>query len=638
MNDWKQNLPHILALIVLLFALLLVLTKVGLLGCGTLGASYCNIYYSIFGKPKVMLVYGSSGMGDPTELSRYLEDVKRLNVREVSMDQISAGMLDKYDIVIVEKARDIPTEKLRYFYDYVMSGTGRLVWVGDSGIGGGTRDSVCRDVMYTVKYTTQEGTKEVEDKDTVCVDMSESKYSSDLAIQVTNELYADAWDKLVSVCKDGFSGELQTVRTTEGYHCYNTDSRYSNVYITWDNEDDFKQMVNPWDRGEFKLIGGGESKGVNFGNDILGITFVSDSHAVSTYQSISGEFALIKNKLSLAHSALVTCSENFSPSGCDKSVLQAKVSSSLDEFNSDVSAAKVGVTSDISTLSTIEDEKRLNGNISQADRIASLVNTLTDFKSALQTASPETLNLTLVDNAISQLLTIKGFEEDQTHITQYQNILSHLNSYKSSLSDSISKYSDLKAQLGSCQEASGFIDEYASATGVNKSDLKSLFSLTYSPTDEAVYGFIISAARYTSIEGKLRSDSFCPNASEYLADAINTAENTEVASNASAFAYFRVEDEEHPLVEGITKSTPLVDKYGNPVPFVLVASNGQYSHVVASLKIQPAYKGEPNWPAITVRDPKYGSHIFGRGVVVYYAFPPETDEIFMDNLVNFMLY
>ncbi len=639
-GELSRDLPHIIALAVLLFALLLVLTRVGLVGCSTLGASYCSIYYGIFGAPKVMLVYDPDGygMGDPLALSRYMEDVKRINVREVTVDQLSAGMLDKYDVVIVEHARDIPTEKMRYFYDYVISGTGRLVWVGDSGIGGGSRDSVCRDVDYVAKYTTDEGTKESEGTETVCVTMTSSEHSSDMAVGLSDELYALAWDKLSQLCKDAFSGELQSVKTKQGYHCINTDNRYSNVYISWENEDDFKQITNPWDRGKYELIGGGESEGVNFGSDVLGITFISDSHAVSTYQELSDDFTLIKNKLSLAHSSLVNCSETFSPTGCNKDVLTAKLEAELDNFDSSVSNARIGLTSDISTLSSIESEKRLNGNITQADRIASVINVLTDGKDYLKDIKPEDLDTSFLDNAVSLLSQIKGYEEDQTHIEQYDSIIQHLEGYKSSLETARDTYMSIKNQLSNCKEAPGFVDAYSKSTGIDRTDLQRLLSLTYSPTDENVYWLIMNADNFSDYTAALRSDTFCHEASSHLADAIEQASKVSLPTNASAIAYFRVEDEEHPLVKGITKSTVLKDKYGNPVPFVLVASNGEYSHVVASLEIQPPYKGESLWPAITVRDPKYGSHVFGRGVVVYYAFPPETDEVFMNNLVDFILY
>jgi hypothetical protein len=87
----------------------------------------------------------------------------------------------------------------------------------------------------------------------------------------------------------------------------------------------------------------------------------------------------------------------------------------------------------------------------------------------------------------------------------------------------------------------------------------------------------------------------------------------------------------------VSKSIDL-KKGGLPVPFVLVETSERKTYTVTQLKVTPAYKGQATWPAITVKDPKFAVHAFGRGTVVYYAFPPETDEVFMDNLVDYILY
>ena len=636
MSEWKQNLPHIIALLILLFALLLVLTRVGLVGCSTFGAGYCDLYYGIFGRPRILVVYDSHGpgIGDPVALSRYLTDQKRLLVTRLDVNQISSGMLKRYDVVIVEHARDIPTDKLKLFYDYVINGMGRLVWVGDSGTIIGDRDTFCRELDYTVKWRTSQGTKEVSKSEDVCIKSSDislpSNFSSaQFALAARDELYQKAWQKLGEMCKDAFGGELSRVKMLDGYQCQETSKEYLAVYFNWENEGDFKELVNPWNRGKFKFIGQQESQsGFKFGRDILGVTFVSDAYAVSAYSEFSGEISKVRDEFSNAHSALLSCTG----SSCDPSRLEAQLENASNALSDEVNKVSLDLKSDISELESIKQQKELKNQTDEALELSNVISSLKSGESTL----PD--NLGWLDTVKSQIMNITEIENDSVVRNQLTDIANHMDDYKSRIQGKLLAVDDLKDELSSCQNK-GLLDKWANETGIPKDVLASLTSISNQPSDEDLLAFIgkVKSGYYDRYVHLLETSS-C-KAGAYFADAILSAKNiSNPAKKNKALAVMRVEDAEHPLALGISQSIDLVDKLGNPVPFVLVATGNEYTHVVASLKVTPAYKGEDIWPAITVRDPKYGSHIFGRGVVVYYAFPPETSPVLLDNLVKFILY
>ncbi len=636
MAEWKQNLPHIIALALLLFALLVVLTRVGLVGCSTFGAGYCDIYYSMFGRPQIAIVYDPSGpgIGDPTALARYLEDEKHFNVREITVDQLSAGMLDKYDVVIVEHARDIPTSKLKLFYDYVINGMGRLVWVGDSGADLGMRDTLCRTIDYTVQWRAEQGTKQVEKTKKVCItpgDVGTGNQSvSEFALEARSALYQKAWSTLAEMCHDAFGGNLQHIKYAKGYPCMGT-TGYEEVYFNWINEGDFKQVVSPWDRGEFKLLGQQvSSPGIHFGRDVLGVTFISDAYSVGTYTRFATQIKQLKSLFDNAHEALLNCTS----SSCDYASISHAVESAREQLQDEIRDVKIKLSSDISELQSIEQSEKAGNQTTQALRIQGIINVLLSAKDNISAD-----NLTFLDEARSKLLSAAGYESDDTLKSQLLDLANRFKSYKSNIESKALALSEAESELKRCP-VGGALSNYAKNLGIPQEKLFVLATLSNQPSDDDLIDFIVKvrSGYFDDVLDKLNADKTC-GASKYFAQAIELAKSLKnPAQNNSALAVLKVEDPEHPLVYGIAQSISLEDKYGNPVPFVLVATGNEYTHVVASLEITPAYKGEKLWPAITVRDPKYGSHIFGRGVVVYYAFPPEISPVLVSNLVKFILY
>ncbi|MBN2066897.1 MAG: hypothetical protein JW744_00330 [Candidatus Diapherotrites archaeon] len=145
---------RVLILAALILALLFVLTFTGIMKCNqipVIGGAWCNVYWFIktiaTGSPKVLIVYGDYGLGNPFEgegsLKELLSNPSMLGVYADTMpvERVSLGNLRGYDIVIVERARKIETVQMRAFIDYATGPTGgTLIWTGDAGTELGPKD------------------------------------------------------------------------------------------------------------------------------------------------------------------------------------------------------------------------------------------------------------------------------------------------------------------------------------------------------------------------------------------------------------------------------------------------------------------------------------------------------------------
>lgn len=145
-------LIRVFILIFLMFIFLFVLTWTNTLGCKAI-PGWCDVFYGIKGSvtsgtisldynPKVAIVYseecylGDCGLGDPLLLQRMMMDREHFHfgVRPelLNLEFVNLGNLQKFDLVIVEHAKVMSTEKMKVFIDYVIQG-GKLIWIGDSG-------------------------------------------------------------------------------------------------------------------------------------------------------------------------------------------------------------------------------------------------------------------------------------------------------------------------------------------------------------------------------------------------------------------------------------------------------------------------------------------------------------------------
>jgi hypothetical protein len=133
----------VVVLILLIFGLWFSLVWVGMISCNLVPGG-CDIYWGIKrfnfgGEPRIIIAYGSisdPGLGDPYKLQELLNSPQYTSVRSrvQEIDSLSLGNLQDYDLIIVTKAKNISTEKLKMFQDFVNKG-GRLVWTGDAGTG-----------------------------------------------------------------------------------------------------------------------------------------------------------------------------------------------------------------------------------------------------------------------------------------------------------------------------------------------------------------------------------------------------------------------------------------------------------------------------------------------------------------------
>lgn len=680
-EDWKKNVPHVIALAILIFALLIVATKSGIIRCTDLGKSYCDVYYSLLGRPEILLIRGDDGIGDPIALARMIEDNHKVPVRILEIDKLSAGMLKKYEVVIVEHARKIPTEKLRIIKEYVFNDMGRLVWVGDSGTVGESADQSCKDLKYKLQYEQKVGDDwqvNIQEKDTrICIKESEIIFGTNATVSEISdlkkqELIERAWNELEDFCKNAFQGELEDIRMTKGFECTTRSQNFRNVFIDWTNEQEFKEVINPWNRAEYTPLGGEKQPGINFGGEVLGISFIADGFAVAEFDQYSQSIIEIRDELSGAHAGFVACSRYISKKGCNPLSKQAIVESDLRNIVNAKNDMETQIASILSTLRSLEMQKQNKNDTSGALLVKDGITRIETKESELKSIKistegiPSSENLSTINNIVSitegvknELLVLRGSESDTTVLNQYNSMINDLDAKLKSIN---SKLSALQAHISDyniciSQEVGTLAGNLVKYTG-NEEQLKSLIAYSSPLIDDT--GIVIFIREATNEKGLKKewkalhdnlealdlvkvcgNETDVQNGFESAVKAIELAEearkNIEPAKASKSLATLQLADQFHPLVQGISKSIDL-KKEGYPVPFVLVYTTHRHTYTVTQLAITPAYMNIGKWPAISVKDPKFAMHAFGKGVVIYYAFPPETDEVFVNNLINFILY
>ncbi len=130
-----KDLSSVLLLVVLVVVLILILSMTGIVKCSKLPYA-CQLQEFALGKPKVLIVTGNDGLGEPEKLQKLLADPNHLNIlaQVRNLNYISYGNIEQFDLIIVEKAATMSTEQLKTFTDYATKKpNGHLIWVGDSG-------------------------------------------------------------------------------------------------------------------------------------------------------------------------------------------------------------------------------------------------------------------------------------------------------------------------------------------------------------------------------------------------------------------------------------------------------------------------------------------------------------------------
>ncbi|MDN5358610.1 MAG: hypothetical protein PWP76_453 [Candidatus Diapherotrites archaeon] len=137
-NPTYQIVIHAVAITLLLLAALTLATKFGMIHCSQVPywcSGYRAIISAIYGRtyPAVIILHGDEGMGDPRLLSRLLEDKCRIYADVEDVDTVSPGNLDRYDVVIIERARKLSPEQMDMLWDFTAKG-GRILIIGDVGV------------------------------------------------------------------------------------------------------------------------------------------------------------------------------------------------------------------------------------------------------------------------------------------------------------------------------------------------------------------------------------------------------------------------------------------------------------------------------------------------------------------------
>ena len=131
----EKLIPNLIILVILLLALLTVLTKFGWVHCTQVPVfNWCDVYcpYVEGGKSRVAVLYGTDGMGDPQALRALLGRQRGFTLVEpLEGTELSAGILKKYDLVVVEHFKTASTRQVDAIIGYLDAG-GTVVWIGDA--------------------------------------------------------------------------------------------------------------------------------------------------------------------------------------------------------------------------------------------------------------------------------------------------------------------------------------------------------------------------------------------------------------------------------------------------------------------------------------------------------------------------
>ncbi len=132
-DDFKREIPHLLVMAALLLILLVVVTKFKWVHCSQVPGDWCNVYCGIVGKSRVAVVSGVNGTGNVTSLINLVSNIRTTTYLEpYPSSELSASLLQNYELVVFEHARDLTPRQINAILQYADKG-GSIVWVSDSG-------------------------------------------------------------------------------------------------------------------------------------------------------------------------------------------------------------------------------------------------------------------------------------------------------------------------------------------------------------------------------------------------------------------------------------------------------------------------------------------------------------------------
>jgi hypothetical protein len=133
-----RDLAHLVVLAVLVLVLLVVLTKFQWIHCSQV-PGWCNVYCNVITRShtQVAMLFGpqGDGIGNPTGIGSLENKIRAIRPDlafvPLPVVDLGAGVLKRFDVVILERAKTLTSLQVKVLLDYVKGG-GTLVVVGDS--------------------------------------------------------------------------------------------------------------------------------------------------------------------------------------------------------------------------------------------------------------------------------------------------------------------------------------------------------------------------------------------------------------------------------------------------------------------------------------------------------------------------
>ncbi len=133
-REFLRELPHVIVLALLIIALLFVATKFKWVHCSQV-PQWCDVYCTIAGHSQVAVISGGQddpGIGDGLLLRKRITGERLFtNVVPFRASEVSSGLLDDYELVVLTKYKRITLRQAIALRDYLERG-GSILWQGDA--------------------------------------------------------------------------------------------------------------------------------------------------------------------------------------------------------------------------------------------------------------------------------------------------------------------------------------------------------------------------------------------------------------------------------------------------------------------------------------------------------------------------
>jgi hypothetical protein len=129
--NWRETIPHLIVLALLVLVLLVVVTKFKRAHCTAI-PGWCDVYCSLFGNSKVAVITGAGAIGNTSLLLPLVQRAHPITLVEpFPAEQMSLGLLEPYELVVVEGVKNFSLKQRVALLDYLDRG-GSLLLVGDA--------------------------------------------------------------------------------------------------------------------------------------------------------------------------------------------------------------------------------------------------------------------------------------------------------------------------------------------------------------------------------------------------------------------------------------------------------------------------------------------------------------------------